>query len=152
MWIFVKTYHNFSMNRETFPNLILCLMKSLEWIIGYAYRFGNVLMVWEMFWVELNWGKRVFELKCHFKWLREISYVLAIKLELFELKMMCYFSVLIHIFAGTCFACSIFRFLKWFETCIWDVFGFENNWKMYFLWRKVNTWLVYNSNALRWSM
>jgi len=64
------------MSRETFPNLILGLMKYLERIIEYAFMY------------------------------------LAIELEVFELKVMFYFSVLIHIIAGTYFTWSKLGFSK----------------------------------------
>jgi len=104
-----------------------------NWVCIYGFGNLNVLMVWEMFWVELNWRKRVFELKCCFKWLREISYVLVIELEVFELKMMFYF--------------LNDKKLE-FETKS----VFENNRKMDFLWKNVIIWLVYCCHEPRWSM
>ena len=119
MWSFLKTYHNFFYEPWNFSKLDIGfneILKVGNWVCIYG--FGNV-NVWKMFWVELNRRKRVFKLKCRFKWLHEISYVLAIELEVFEFKMMCYF-------AGTYFTWSKHGFSNWFETWIYGVSVFQN--------------------------
>ena len=155
MWIFVRTYHNFLYEPWKFSKLDIGfneVPRVSNWVCIYGFGNVNVLMVWEMFWVELNRRKQVFELKCCFKWLRVISYVLAIEPEVFEFKMMCYFSVLIHIFSGTCFTWSKLGFYKWYETWNCSDFGFRNLSENELLWTKMIAWLVYSSYGLRRSM
>jgi len=66
---------------------------------------------------------------------------LAIELEVFEFKMMYYFAVLIHIFAGTYFTWSKHGFPKWFETWNCAIFGFQILSKNELLWTKKIAWL-----------
>ena len=154
-WIFMKFQYNFFYEPLNFLKINIGfneVFRVNNWVCIYGVGNMNVLMVWEMFWVELNRRKRVFELKCCFKWLREISYVLAIEIEVLSWKW-----------------CFIFLF--WFIFLLeHDLFGltlnflndkklefetksvFENNRKMDFLWKNVIIWLVYCCHEPRWSM
>jgi len=142
------------MNRETFSKLILGLMKSLEWIIEYVFMDLGIWMCWwfeKCVWVELNRRKRVFELKCRFKWLRDISYVLAIEIDVLSWKwrfifLFWFIFLLEHDFLGL-----TLNFLNYKKLLRRNRF-FGNNRKMDFLWTNVIIWLVYCFNEPRWSM
>jgi len=155
MWIFVKPHHNFFYEPWNFSKIYIGfneVFRVNNWVCIYGFGNMNVLMVWEMFWVKLNRRKRVFKLKCRLKWLREISYVLAIELEVFELKMMCYFNVLFIFLLEHDLLGLTLNFLNdkklEFETKL----VFVNDRKMDLLWTNVITWLVYCFNEPRWSM
>jgi len=96
--------------------------------------------------------KTGFKLKCRFKWLHEISYVFAIELEVFEFKMMYYFSVLIHILLEHILLGQNLDFPICLKLEIVSFLVFQILSENELLWTKKMTWLVYSSYGLRRSM